>query len=114
MAILPKMEVIVLFAPFSVSANLYSFWPKSKLPKWLNIAVGYGVQDMVSAEVSKSQALGYSPYRQYYLSLDVDFTKIKTKKRWLKTIFLMVNSLKIPAPAIEFSRNGVTLHGLYF
>ncbi len=96
------------------SANLYSFWPKSKLPKWLNVAVGYGVQDMISAEIPKSRLLGYSPYRQYYLSLDLDFTKIQTKKRWLKTIFLMANSLKIPAPAIEFSRNGVKLHGLYF
>ncbi len=96
------------------SANLHSFWPKSNIPKWLNVAVGYGVQDMISAEVPKSQLLGYNPYRQYYLSLDVDFTKIQTKKRWLKTIFLMVNSLKIPAPAIEFNRTGVKLHGFYF
>jgi uncharacterized protein YfiM (DUF2279 family) len=97
-----------------LSANLHSFWPQSNIPRWLNVAVGYGIQDMVSAEVSKSQTLGYDSYRQYYLSLDVDFTKIKTKKRWLKTIFMLVNTLKIPAPALEFNRNGMKIHGLYF
>ena len=97
------------------SINLHSFWPQSKIPKWLNVSLGYGVENMIGATDEKSKSLGYVPYRQYYFSLDVDFTKIQTKKKALRTIFLMLNSLKVPAPALEFNtRNGFVGHWLYF
>ncbi|KAA9356974.1 DUF2279 domain-containing protein [Larkinella humicola] len=87
----------------------------SKLPKWLNIAVGYGIQDMVAAETSKSIELGYRPYRQYFLSLDIDFTRIPTRKKGLKTLFFLLNTLKMPAPTLEYNgRNGFQFHALYF
>jgi hypothetical protein len=87
----------------------------SKFPKWLNIAVGYGIQDMVAAETSKSIELGYRPYRQYYLSLDIDFTRIPTRKKALKTLFFLLNTLKMPAPSLEYNgRNGFRFHALYF
>lgn len=98
-----------------LSANLSAFWPQSNIPKWLNVSVGYGIQNMVGAEVAKSQSLGYDPYRQYYLSLDVDFKRIRTNKKWLKTLFFMLNTLKVPAPAFEWNRQrGVVFHALYF
>ena len=97
------------------SANLSAFWPQSKIPKWLSVSFGYGIQNMVSAETEKSRLLGYTPYRQYYLSLDVDFRRINTRKKWLKTLFFMLNTLKVPAPALEWNRQqGFVGHGLYF
>ncbi|GAB3900872.1 DUF2279 domain-containing protein [Larkinella knui] len=88
---------------------------ESKFPKWLNIAAGYGIQDMVAAETSKSIELGYRPYRQYYLSLDIDFTRIRTRKKALKTLFFLLNTLKMPAPTLEYTgRNGFRFHALYF
>lgn len=97
------------------SVNLHSFWPQTKIPKWFNLSVGYGIENMVGATDEKSKSLGYEPYRQYYLSVDVDFTRIPTKKKWLKTIFLMLNTLKVPAPALEFNQNaGFKGHWLYF
>ena len=30
------------------SANLHSFFKKSKIPKWFNIAVGYGAEGMIT------------------------------------------------------------------
>ncbi|TAH16097.1 MAG: DUF2279 domain-containing protein [Runella slithyformis] len=98
-----------------LSVNLSAFWPQSRLPKWLNVSLGYGIQNMVAAEVNKSKALGFVPFRQYYLSLDVDFKRIKTRKKWLKTFLFMLNTLKIPAPTLEWNRRqGFVGHALYF
>ncbi|MGA0556850.1 DUF2279 domain-containing protein [Larkinella sp. VNQ87] len=88
---------------------------ESKFPKWLNVAVGYGIHDMVAAEKDKSIEMGFRPYRQYYLSLDVDFTRIKTRSKTLKTVFFLLNTLKMPAPSLEFnSRNGLRFHAIYY
>lgn len=99
-----------------LSVNVASFLRSgSGFPKWLNVSLGYGVQDMVGARVAKSLELGYAPYRQYYLSLDVDLTRIKTRSKVLKTLFFMANTLKIPAPALELnSQSGLRWHWLYF
>lgn len=91
-----------------------AFARHSRWPAWLCLSAGYGIQNMVSAETNKSIELGYRPYRQYYLSFDVDFTKIKTKNKALKTVFFLLNSLKIPAPALAFSKKGVVVKGFYF
>lgn len=97
------------------SINLASFAPHSKIPKWLSVSLGYGIHNMVGAEVEKSQSLGYAPYRQYYLSLDIDFRRIPTRHKGLKTLFFLLNTLKIPAPALEFNRKqGWKGHWLYF
>ncbi|WP_128543920.1 DUF2279 domain-containing protein [Larkinella soli] len=98
------------------SVNPWSFGSReSKFPKWLNIAFGYGIQNMVAAETGKSIELGYRPYRQYYLSLDVDLTRIPTKNKLVRTLFFLLNNLKVPAPALEINgRNGLRFHPLYF
>lgn len=87
----------------------------AKFPRWLNVAVGYGIHDMVSAETAGSIERGFRPYRQYYLSLDVDFTRIKTRNKTLKTVFFLLNTLKMPAPTLEYNgRNGFRFHTLYY
>lgn len=53
--------------------------------------------------------------RQFYLSLDVDLTKINTNSHFLKTLFSVFNSVKIPAPTIEFRElGGIKWHFIYF
>lgn len=97
-----------------LSASPRSFWKNSNWPPWLCFSFGYGIQDMVSAERFTSIKMGYSPYRQYYLSLDIDLTKIKTKNKFLKTIGFMANSIKIPAPALQISKKGIDFKPFYF
>ncbi|WP_084165647.1 DUF2279 domain-containing protein [Dyadobacter crusticola] len=97
-----------------LSASPRSFFQESKWPAWLCFSLGYGIQDMVSAEPHKSIEMGYRPYRQYYLSLDIDLTQIKSRSKFVRTIGFLVNSLKIPAPALQFSRNGIGFKPLYF
>ena len=96
------------------SGSPRSFWKNSSWPEWLCFSVGYGIENMVRAEGSSSSAMGYRPYRQYYFSLDVDFTKIKSRNKLVRTLGFLVNSLKIPAPALQFSRHGIDFKPLYF
>ena len=100
------------------SANLHSFSKGSKIPKWLNLAIGYGAEGMVG-EIDDNLLPILTPKpeksRQFYLSLDVDLTKIDTKSHFLKTFFSVFNSLKIPAPTIEYStQSGFKFYALYF
>ncbi len=85
-----------------------------KFPKWLNLAVGYGAQEMVYATDHQNLINGYDPYRQYYLSIDFDLTGIKTKSKALKALIFFANMIKLPAPALEFSKKGVSFHAFYF
>lgn len=97
-----------------LSFDVAKFLPKSKWPAWLNVAGGYGAENIVYARDHQNQNAGLDPYRQYYLSLDVNLTAIPTRSKFLKTLFKVANIIKIPAPAIEFSRKGVKAHALYF
>ncbi|MDD5151710.1 MAG: DUF2279 domain-containing protein [Flavobacterium sp.] len=100
------------------SANLHSFSKDSKIPKWLNLALGYGAEGMITGNGEQNlliSAPNPEKYRQFYLSFDVDLTKIDTKSHFLKTIFTIFNTVKIPAPTIEYSTHSrFKYHALYF
>jgi uncharacterized protein YfiM (DUF2279 family) len=88
---------------------------ESRFPGWLNVSLGYGAQNMVYANDAVNRAQGFRPYRQYYLSLDVNFTRIPTRSRLLRSLFFVLNTVHVPAPALEFNRErGVVFHPLYF
>ncbi|HET6226480.1 MAG TPA: DUF2279 domain-containing protein [Bacteroidia bacterium] len=97
-----------------LSINPASFMSHSSFfPKWLNIAIGYGADGMLGGYKNPvvtdrdGNTLTFERYRQYYLSLDVDLTRIKTKSVFLKTLFSTIGFIKIPAPALEFNKYGV-------
>ena len=98
-----------------LAANIWSFNKKSSFPKWINIALGYGANEMLYGNSNTGIAMLHNPYRQFYFSLDVALTKIKTNSEFLKSIFSIVNFIKIPAPTIEISsKGGLSFHYLYF
>ncbi len=99
-----------------LSANLWSFHKKSKIPKWLNIAFGYGADGMISSNTNYSVNTNtLDRTRQYYLSFDIDLSKIKTHSKLLKTVFSTINFIKIPAPTFEINSKGKSkFHLLYF
>ncbi len=101
-----------------LSANLHSFFKTSKLPKWLNLAVGYGADGMISGNETIDNTASIpnqERIRQFYLSFDADLTKIKTKSHLLKTVFALFNTIKIPAPTFEISNSqGIKFHYFYF
>lgn len=101
-----------------LSANIASFVPIAKVPKWLNLAVGYGAEGMITGDAVLVNTI-FLPekrrIRQFYFSLDVDLTRIETKNHTLKTIFSIFNTLKIPAPTLEVRANGrFKWHTVYF
>lgn len=101
-----------------LSVNLHSFAKESKIPKWLNVAFGYGAEGMISGNVQDDIPISVEnpeKYRQFFLSFDVNLAKIDTKSHFLKTIFSVFNTIKIPAPTLEYSANkGFKAHALYF
>ena len=105
------------------SVNLRSFFPKSRLPRWLSLGVGYGAEGMFGgtanyAEDKNGNITFNRPdirrYRQWYISPDIDLSKIESKKRLVKILLGALNAFKFPAPAIEFSKEGVRGHFIYF
>ncbi|MEI6455272.1 MAG: DUF2279 domain-containing protein [bacterium] len=106
---------------FWLSGNISSFLPKkSKFPKWLNIAFGYGAEGMTGASENSTEFHGKSippfvRYRKFLLSIDVDLTRIPTRSKFLKGLFTIISFLKIPAPAIEYNTLGqFKFHPFYF
>ena len=111
-----------------LSFNLSSFFPSPEgggagrglFPKWLNIAAGYGGEYMITGSSDdfyvnpSGNSIWLERHRQYYLSLDVDLTRIKTKSHFLKTVFKTFSFIKIPAPALELSKKGIKAHAFYY
>ena len=99
------------------SGNLKSFFKESKIPRWFNVAVGYGANGLPegSYDFTNMPPIPIESYRQFFASIDVDLTKIKTNSAFLKTVFNVFNFIKIPAPTIEYRSNGeFKFHFLYF
>ncbi len=100
-----------------LSANIHSFFKQSKVPKWLNVAVGYGAEGLVAGtpETQREISPQLKRFRQFYLSLDIDLTKIETKSKFLNSIFSVINFIKIPAPTLEINSLGkMKFHYIYF
>lgn len=107
-----------------LSFNPFTFCETIKYPKWLNIAVGLGAEGMLGGFsnqwIDKTTNIAFDRndiprYRQYYFSIDIDFTKIKTRSKVLSSLFKTIGFIKIPAPAIEYNRiEKLTFKPFYF
>nr|WP_279309206.1 DUF2279 domain-containing protein [Psychroserpens sp. SPM9] len=100
-----------------LSANLHSFFKESHLPKWLNLALGYGAEGMLTGKTENVDNLFITQNRrrQFYLSLDVDLSKIQTNSRVLRTVFDVLNVIKVPFPAFSYDgKNSIKFHYIYF
>lgn len=106
-----------------LSLNLRSFFPKTKLPEWLNIAIGYGADGMLGGFNNKKyddngllifDASDTKRYRQLYFSPDIDLSKIKTRSKFVKSLLNTMNVIKIPFPAVEYSNGRFKTHLFYF
>jgi uncharacterized protein YfiM (DUF2279 family) len=103
------------------SFNIHSFLNESSsFPRWLNVAVGYGAEGMTGGSFNPpyidegGNQINFDRYRQYYLSIDVDLSKIRTRSHFLKTCFETFGFIKFPAPALEFSKKGIGFSAIGF
>lgn len=98
-----------------LSANIHSFFPESKWPAWLNLAVGYGADGMFGGFDNTGKddngniifdRRDIPRVRQFYLAPDIDWMKIKTNRKWLKSVFYILNAFKFPAPSLMINSGG--------
>lgn len=109
--------------------NAHTYWfsiglnriiRSERIPDWLNVAVGYGANGMFGEfeNIKKWGNVVIPPtqrYRQFLFSLDIDWTKIKTKNRFLNQVFQSMFIVKLPFPAIEINtKGGVRAYGIYY
>lgn len=85
--------------------------PGKRVPGWLNVAAGYGANGMYgefeNVRVHDGVALPEAVrYRQFLLSLDVDWTRVTTDSRALRTILKGLAFVKLPFPAVEYNSIG--------
>lgn len=104
------------------SVNIASFLhPHTRFPRWLNMALGYGAEGIYGGfenkwcrdpkvkyadcpDALKVNRTDVARYRQYYLSLDIDWSSIPVKRKGWKVFFAVFNLIKTPFPAVEFNR----------
>lgn len=108
---------------FWLSANIASFNKNQKHARWLNIAFGYGAGGMYGGFDNTWKDLHGNTidrtdiprYKRFVISIDADFTKIPVHNRTARVILGLLNTIKLPAPALEFNTLGqVVFHPLYF
>jgi uncharacterized protein YfiM (DUF2279 family) len=105
-----------------MSANLHSLgW--SRLPPWINLAVGHGVENIFGQKENLQQGPGGIPTfdrrdlerrRQWYLSPDIDLTKIPTRSKFLRTAFYVLNTFKMPLPALQLTGGKLKVKAVVF
>ena len=103
------------------SIHVFDFVDSEKIvPNWLMLSVGYGADGLLGANVNPEfNDLGMSiPFferqKQWYLSLDVDLSRIEWKRKGFKTFFSVFGFLKIPAPALVLQNGNFTFEPIHF
>lgn len=104
-----------------LSVNIASFLKDdTRFPRWLNVAMGYGANGMTGGHANPTMynaagnTVTLERYRQYYLSLDIDLRRLKTRSKFVRVLLNTFAFIKIPAPAIEVNKFGVRAYALKF
>ncbi len=106
-----------------LSTSIRNLFPASGLPAWLSVAVGYGAEGMYggfrNVAYDEQGQLTFDRrdikrVRQWYLAPDINLAKIPVKRKWLRTVFVVLNSVKFPAPALKWSERRLRLKPLAF
>jgi hypothetical protein len=99
----------ISFSPFAFSRD-------ESLPKWLCFSIGYSVDAKIHG-YDNTYAVGneiFQARRQWVFSLDIDVSKFHFKRKWPKVLLSPFNMIKIPFPAIIFTKDDVQGSWLYF
>jgi hypothetical protein len=109
----------------SVSPGSFIKNSKTKFPKWFEVSVGYGASGMLGGykniwnknDLSGDQDLNnvdpadiiertdIQRLHRFYISADIDWTKIPVKRHWAKGLLKVLNIIKLPFPALEINDN---------
>ena len=100
-----------------------SFINHRRIPNWLQLSVGTGVENVFGARGNLAKdgqgnivfdGTNLRRYRQWYIAPDVDLSKIKTKRKGIRMLLNMVNVIKFPAPALSYGNGKFSVCWLAF
>lgn len=98
------------------SVNVYNYLNSSQKeywPSWLNIAIGYG-GDAIDANPDPNGPPDQLSVRRYLIGLDYNLVRLLPEGgpvwNWIRQ---SLNYIKLPSPALEFSKNGTKFFLLY-
>jgi len=91
-----------------LSFNINSI-KKTKLPDWINFAIGYGADGMLNGNPNEEDSK-----REYYMSFDIDLRKIKTNSSFLDKTLKILSFVKVPMPALKLSDNKVEFYPIHY
>jgi len=106
-----------------LSTGLKSFFPHSRIPAWLQVSVGTGVEGLFGGRENvgkdKNGNIIFSRpdiqrVRQWYLAPDIDLSKIKTNKKGIRFALNMLNVIKFPTPSLEYSKGKFSFNWIHF
>ena len=93
-----------------LSVNMHSFLPegnfKRHYPAWINLALGYGAEELVGGYEDPMGDWRTREYRQWYVGLDIDLSRMIPKKGWGNSFLSVLNLFHVPLPAFEKDRTG--------
>lgn len=95
--------------------------PTSGFPKWLSFSFGYSIDKKIHGDyntinfIDKNYHIkSFQAQSQYLFSLDIDFEQFNPKRKWVKTLFKVINHVKVPFPAVIFSDGKLEMSPFYF
>jgi hypothetical protein len=86
-----------------LSVSPFLFMKQESWYKAFQLSFGYGANGMIAATAGKQNELGFASltrFRQYMISLDIDWTKLPVKDPKLKRFLRCLNAIKIPLPQL--------------
>ena len=76
-------------------------------PKWLSVSLGYGADGMLGGKFNprENEEGDFLPYfdrkSEFFLSLDINWSSIRTKSHFLNTVIRGLSFVKMPFPALR-------------
>ncbi|MCK6610928.1 MAG: YfiM family protein [Bacteroidia bacterium] len=103
-----------------LSFGLNRIVPNKQVPNWLCLSLGYSAGGIFGEFKNLTRYRGQAipettRYRQFLLSMDIDFSKIPTRNPALRKLFNSLFLIKVPFPALELNtKSELKLHPFYY
>ena len=81
-------------------------------PKWLMLSFGHSIDGRLKG--NSDSYMGYESSRQFLFSLDIDLNHIPVKSKFLKSVFNVLNCIKVPFPSLIYSKGEFNAIPIYF
>lgn len=97
------------FSPFAFSKT-------ENAPKWLCLSLGYSIRGKLHGYENNYHVGNklFTAQREFIFSFDIDVSKLPIKKRWMRVLLSPFNMIKIPFPALIFTKGDVQGSWFYF